>query len=202
MKLSEVVTAARSGGTPSRKIPDYFKGDIPWVKSGEIESDSVKFASEYVSEDAIKNSSAWVVPVGSTLVAMYGQGNTKGKAGFVVSPVSTNQAVLALVPDLEKIRPKFLFHTMRSRTESLRSKAIGAAQPNLSKGIILDEEVVVPNLNEQGILEEAFSSIQDTVNFTAESSSSLRNLRTELLSSLLSGAHEIPESYDEVMNAV
>lgn len=88
--VGQVLKLAKSGSTPSPKNASFYEGTVPWVKSGEVESDDVRTASESISEQALKSSSAWLVPEGSTLVAMYGQGNTKGKAGFVTAPVARN----------------------------------------------------------------------------------------------------------------
>lgn len=199
--LGSVLKSVKSGGTPSRQKPEYFDGLIPWVKSGEVDRDSIGSSEEHITEAALLASAAWIVPVGATLVAMYGQGNTKGTAGLVTSPVSTNQAVLALVPDEDRILPTYLLHAVRSRARSLRSKAVGAAQPNLSKRIIIEEPIPLPSLEQQSVVSSACSAIQDVVYCAKEQVESLRKIRSELLVSLLSGVHTIPDSYDSVMVA-
>lgn len=197
--VGSVLKTAKSGGTPSRQKPEYFGGAIPWIKSGEVDQDSINSSEEHITEAALAASAAWIVPAGATLVAMYGQGNTKGTAGLVTIPVATNQAVLALVPDEDRILPTYLLHAVRSRTRSLRSKAVGAAQPNLSKRIIVEEPIPLPDLEQQSIVSSACSALQDVAFRAKAQTDSLRKLRSELLTSLLSGAHTIPESYDEVM---
>lgn len=197
--IKDVVKVAKAGGTPSRKQSQYFMGEIPWVKSGEVERDSIDSSEEHISGEGLRSSSTWIVPPGSTLVAMYGQGNTKGKAGFVTSPVTTNQAVLALVPNEEVIVPAYLLHAIRSRTDALRKKAVGAAQPNLSKGLIIEETIPVPTRQRQSILVALCSAATETASRSREVGHSLRALRKELLTALLSGAHAMPESYDELI---
>lgn len=110
--IQDVLATAFAGGTPSRGNPGYFNGRIPWLKSGEVENDSIIDTAEHISHDAVRSSAAQLVPAGSTVVAMYGQGETKGRAGFVVSPVTTNQAVLALVPNTDRIDAKYLLHAV------------------------------------------------------------------------------------------
>ena len=61
-----------SGGTPSRRNENYYIGDIPWIKSGELKSNVITEAEEFISEEAIKNSSAKVFPTGTILLALYG----------------------------------------------------------------------------------------------------------------------------------
>lgn len=198
--IGDVVDSAFAGGTPSRAEPEYFTGHIPWLKSGEVESDSIAETTEHISERALRSSAARLVPAGSTVVAMYGQGDTKGRAGFVVSPVATNQAVLALVPDTKRIDAKYLLHAVRSRTESLRRRAVGAAQPNLSKGLVLTELIPVPaELEEQIRWRDLLDSLRAAGSSQQAMGERLRRARSQMLCALLSREHEIPESYDELM---
>ena len=199
--LGDVVIQARSGGTPSRTRDDFYGGNIPWLKSGEVENDRITPASEFITQAGLKESSAWVVPPGSTVVAMYGQGDTKGRAGYLSAPVATNQAVLALVGDPELVDSRFLLHALRSRTESLRSRAVGAAQPNLSKGLILTEPIPLPDLDEQIVLAQGLDAMLEVLRCTRELRGALHGLRSDLLSLLLSGEHTIPDSYDELPGA-
>ena len=196
-RLESALSKAKAGGTPSRRVPKNYGGSIPWLKSGEVENDSIITSSESITEFALATSSAWLAPAGATVVAMYGQGDTKGKAGFLLVPVAMNQAVIALVPNEEIIDGRFLFHVMRSRTVSLRKKAVGAAQPNLSKGIVVDEEIPLPPLGAQAGISSMLDSALDSRRLAEMHAFSLRNLRTNLLTALLSGTHEIPESYDD-----
>ncbi|MBT2519104.1 restriction endonuclease subunit S [Streptomyces sp. ISL-90] len=195
----EAVSIARAGGTPSRKEEGFFGSGTPWLKSGEVDNDLIEGASEEITQDGLKFSSAWLVPAGSTVVAMYGQGNTKGTAGWLVEPMATNQAVLALVPNPEVVDSRFLLHAIRSRTDSLRSRAIGAAQPNLSKELVMKEVIPLPTLAEQKSLSRLLDSLRESGTCARDEAASLGRLRSELLSSLVSGAHEIPASYDRLL---
>ncbi|MEF2528207.1 restriction endonuclease subunit S [Streptomyces sp. CS62] len=145
VKISEVVSRAFAGGTPSRSNPEFYGGDIPWLKSGEVENDSIVTASEFITEAGLQGSNAKMVPPGATVVAMYGQGDTKGRAGFVEASVATNQAVLALVPDERLVLPRFLLHAVRSKTDDLRHRAVGSSQPNLSKGLVVSQTIPMPD---------------------------------------------------------
>lgn len=83
-----------SGGTPSRKVPRYYSGNIPRVKSGELDKGTISDTEEKISEEAIKNSSAKIFPVGTLLIALYGA--TVGKLAFLGVPAATNQAVCGI----------------------------------------------------------------------------------------------------------
>lgn len=198
--VASVVEAAFSGGTPSRQRREFFGGGIPWLKSGEVENDAISATEETITREGLEGSSARLVPEGATVVAMYGQGDTKGRAGYVASPITTNQAVLALVPDSTKVDARYLLHAVRSRTESLRRRAVGNAQPNLSKALVLTEQIPVPEpVPRQEQLREALDALRDSAAKARRTETDLRNLRSTLLMALLSGEHEIPASYDELL---
>ncbi|MGV9881713.1 restriction endonuclease subunit S [Streptomyces sp. NPDC003006] len=192
VKISEVVSRAFAGGTPLRSKPEFYGGTIPWLKSGEVESDSIVTASEFITEAGLQGSSAKMVPPGATVVAMYGQGDTKGRAGFVEASISTNQAVLALVPNESVVLPRFLLHAVRSKTDELRHRAVGSSQPNLSKGLVLTQTIPMPDsLADQEQALVAIDCVRATQAATRTEASRLREVRPSLLSSLLDGTINI-----------
>ena len=88
-----------SGGTPSRKHPEYYDGNIPWIKTGEIEWNQIYDSEEHISEVAVQNSSAKCYEPEVVLVAMYGMGVTRGRAAILKVRAATNQAVCVLKPN-------------------------------------------------------------------------------------------------------
>jgi len=152
--VESVVKIARAGGTPLRSEARFFGGTIPWVKSGELPSDGITTAEEHLTNDGLDSSSAWLVPPGSTLVAMYGEGTTRGEVGYTNAPVSTNQAILALVPDPALADGRFLYHWMRSRKDALRARSAGSSQKNLTKQLIGAEPFPSIDIAEQHRLAE------------------------------------------------
>lgn len=137
--VGDVVTTARSGATPRRSNKDYYGGEIPWLKSGEVNGDGIKASAESITEAGLENSAAWLAPAGAVVVAMYGDGKTRGQVGRIATPMSTNQAVLALVADDSQAHSAFLYYWLRSRQSTLRAKGAGAAQKNLSKALVVSE---------------------------------------------------------------
>lgn len=135
-----------SGGTPSRKRSDYFKGTIPWVKSGELPDGPVSEVQEFITEEAVADSSAKVFPAGTLLIALYGA--TVGKVGILARAAATNQAVCAVFPS-EALEARFLFWYLRHRRAQLVAQAVGGAQPNISQTILRSLEVPVPSVGEQ-----------------------------------------------------
>ena len=137
-----------SGGTPSRdKLDAYYGGGIPWVKSGELHDEPVIATSESITELALAESSAKLVPAGAVLVALYGA--TVGKTGMLLTESATNQAVCHIVPDDRIADRKFVWHALRSQAPQLMARRVGGAQPNISQAIIRDMQVPLPPLSEQ-----------------------------------------------------
>ena len=146
-KISEIAKIG-SGGTPSRKNPEYYHGNIFWVKTGEILWNEIFDTEEKITDAALKNSSAKIYPVGTVLLAMYGQGLTRGRAGILKIKAATNQAVCALCP-VNDVFNKYLFYFFMANYWQLREKGFGGNQPNYSATMISKLEINLPPLEEQ-----------------------------------------------------
>ena len=137
-----------SGGTPSRKNSKYYTGDIPWIKTGEIEWNEVVDSEEKISQEAIDNSSAKLYDPGAVLVAMYGMGVTRGRAAILGVKAATNQAVCVLQPQ-EYLNNRYLFYFFMCNYWSVREQAVGGNQLNLSATIIGKLNIDIPSISEQ-----------------------------------------------------
>lgn len=146
-KLGEICKIG-SGGTPSRKHAEYYNGNIPWIKTGELAWNVITEAEEYITEEAVLNSSAKMHCAGSVLVAMYGQGLTRGKAAILGINATTNQAVCSLKP-LELLMSEFLFYYFMKNYWQFREEAVGGNQPNYSAKMISSWIISLPTLPEQ-----------------------------------------------------
>ena len=132
-----------SGSTPSRQIPSYFEGKIPWVKTTEVNGEIIFSTEESITEDALKNSSCKMYPKNSVIIAMYGQGKTRGQVAILGIEATTNQACGVILPCLE-LNPKFLFNYLKLSYSELRNLGRGGNQENLNKGMIEDFLVMIP----------------------------------------------------------
>ena len=139
-----------SGGTPSRSCPQYYNGTIPWVKTGEVVNDVITETEEHITEEAIANSSAKLYPKDSLIIAMYGQGDTRGRTAKLGIDATTNQAC-AVLHDIDNsiVSTDYLWYYLQGRYHDLRSLASGNNQPNLNAGKINNYDVVVPPMNVQ-----------------------------------------------------
>ncbi len=135
-----------SGGTPSRKHPEYYQGNIPWIKTGELKDDFIYDAEEHISEEAISKSNAKLFPVNTVVLAMYGA--TIGKAGIMGCELATNQACACGVSN-ESINYRFLFEYIKSQKDGFIASGKGGAQPNISQQIIKSYPIPLPPLPEQ-----------------------------------------------------
>lgn len=163
-----------SGGTPSRaNVGDYYGGTIPWVKSGELREDVILDTEEKITDLAIKESSAKLVPKGALLIAMYGA--TIGRIAELGVEGTTNQAVCHIVPDEKVADKRYLYYGLLFRVPELIAQGAGGAQPNINQQIIRDTQLPLPPLPEQkriaAILDTADSirrKRQDAVRLTEE----------------------------------
>jgi len=135
-----------SGGTPNRAMPKYFSGTIPWIKTGELNNNLITKTEEYLSEEALKNSSAKIFSKGSIAIAMYGA--TIGKTAILGIDAATNQAC-AVARAFKGVNNKYLYYYLTSEKQNFIDKGKGGAQPNISQTVIKAHPFPLPPLNEQ-----------------------------------------------------
>jgi type I restriction enzyme S subunit len=148
-KLAELALVG-TGSTPKRGTPAYYaNGTIPWVTSGAVNADLVSTATEFITDAAIRETNCKVFPAGTLLVAMYGEGQTRGKVAVLGIPAATNQALAAIQIKSKRVTSQFVFWYLKSSYLNLREQAAGGVQPNLSLGLIKQLDIPLPPLEEQ-----------------------------------------------------
>ena len=181
----EEVADCFSGGTPDRGNKDLFGGDILWVKSGEVASATISRSEEHLTEAGMKSSSARWAPAGSTLLAMYGA--NAGQVGRLTIRATTNQAVLAIVPNEESVDSEYLYHSVSYAIPSLLRKVQGSGQPNLTAKIIKEHEVLVPERNRQTAIAQTANALRETLDNLEGQLTQLRLQKRGLTQRLLDG---------------
>ncbi|AWX07959.1 restriction endonuclease subunit S [Prevotella intermedia] len=178
-----------SGGTPSRSKSEYYiNGTIPWIKTGELQDNILINTEEYITEDAVKHSSAKIFPKGTLLMAMYGV--NIGKLGISEIEATCNQACCVFTP--KQIDYKYyLYHYFKSIREYLLSISFGAAQQNLSQELIKAIKVIFPNESINTNFVRKIEPLYKKISFLQKQNTLLTRQRDLLLPRLMSGKLEV-----------
>ena len=178
----------QSGATPSRLCKEYYGGDIPWLKTGDLNDWYITDIPEYITQKALKETSVKLNPAGSVLIAMYGA--TIGKVGILTFPATTNQACCACV-EYEATDQQYLFYFLLSHKENFIRQGGGGAQPNISKEKIVETLLPLPPFNEQkrivNEVEKWFSIIDKIESGTIELESYVKQTKSKILDLAISG---------------
>lgn len=187
-KLStiEEIANVSSGGTPSRKNDTYWNGNIPWITTAEVQFKVIKDTSEKITEEGLANSSAKLFPVNTILMAMYGQGKTRGKVAKLGIEASTNQACAAIVlhPDYEV---DYYYQFLVSQYENIREMANSGGQENLSGGIVKSIQVPVPPLPEQKKIAQILCTWDKAITTAEQLLANSQQQKKALMQQLLTG---------------
>ena len=178
-----------SGGTPSRSVPEYYEnGNIPWIKTGELQDCILTETEECITEEAVKHSSAKLFPKGTLLMAMYGV--NIGKLAISDIEATCNQACCVIVP--KRIESKYyLFYYMKSIRDYLLSISFGAAQQNLSQELIKGLKIVIPADDILIAFEQKIKTIYAQMRNFQKQNQLLIKQRDLLLPRLMSGKLEV-----------
>lgn len=155
------IAKVETGSTPGRNNINYYdEGVVPWIKTGEISNGYILRAEEKISKTALKETNCKVFPHDTILVAMYGQGKTRGQAGMLKIEAATNQACAAILPS-DLYISEFLFRQLEIKYEDLRELGRGGNQQNLNLSIVKDFKIIVPSLTFQSQFAEIVTKIEE-----------------------------------------
>ncbi|MEH7082785.1 restriction endonuclease subunit S [Neobacillus drentensis] len=208
---SEFVAKWGSGGTPSRKKSEYYNGNIPWLKTGELRDNIIFDSEEKITEEGLKQSSAKLFPKDSVAIAMYGA--TIGRLGILGIDAATNQACAVGVP-YSFMDKKFMFYYFLSQRQKLIDMGKGGAQPNISQTIIKEFPHALPPLNEQKRIAEKvgrlLSKVEDAKQLIAEAIETFEIRRAAILDKAFRGelttkwreSNSTVESFDELLEKI
>jgi type I restriction enzyme, S subunit len=177
-----------SGGTPSRNKEEYYGGEIPWIKTGELNDGMVADSEETITEKGLQESSAKLFPKDSIAIAMYGA--TIGKLGILGMDAATNQAC-AVGQAYDFLNVKYMFYYFLARRNDLIALGKGGAQPNISQTIIKQFPIAIPPLKEQlRIVEKTdqlLSHLENENQFVLETEKELLTLKQTILNKAFRG---------------
>jgi type I restriction enzyme S subunit len=184
------VAQVRPGSTPSRTNPAFFGGDVAWVKTGNIRFRDLYETDETLTDLGLQSCSAHVLPEGSVVLAMIGQGATRGRAAVLRRPMATNQNAAGIVVS-EQLEGRFLFHWLWMNYDNLRGDAAGTSQPALNAELVSLFEFPLPSIGEQREIMRRLDVIHRTLLEAEKRAEMLKRVRASLIDSLLSGKRRV-----------
>ena len=162
-----------SGGTPSKAHPEYYGGDVPWVKTGDLKAEYLYEVEEHITEEGLNNSSAKMYEPDTVLIAMYGA--TIGATSILKFPACTNQACAAFKKSDEVI-PEYLYYFLKSKKERFVSDGVGGAQPNISAGYLKKVEMEIKSISEQEEIVKILDKVGGVITFRQQELKSFDDL--------------------------
>ncbi|MCK7633666.1 MULTISPECIES: restriction endonuclease subunit S [Shewanella] len=178
-KLGDIATLS-SGGTPSRKISKYWNGKIPWITTTLVDFNIINKAEEYITSEGLENSSAKVFPKNTLLMAMYGQGKTRGKTAVLGIDAATNQACAAIVLN-QKVNTSYVFQFLFGRYAEIRELSNAGGQENLSSNLIKQIAISLPLLKEQTAIGNTFQKLDNLINQHQQKHDKLSSIKKAML---------------------
>lgn len=174
-----------TGGTPNTSIPKYWGGDIRWMSSGEVNQRRIYDTEKRITEEGLRSSNATMLPTGAVMIALAGQGKTRGKVAVLEVETTCNQSLAAVIPDKEKLTSDFLFYSLEDRYQELRNISGGEGRAGLNLRLIKDFEILIPSPLEQKRIAEILVSVDDEITKIEKIISATEKLNRGLMQNLL-----------------
>lgn len=186
--ISDITRTVITGGTPSTARQEYYGGNIPWLSSTEIHQKRIKKPTTYITDLGLQNSSAKIAPERSVLIALAGQGKTRGTAAYLTRPMALNQSLAALVTN-EKCTPEFLYYLIESMYLSLRELSSGdGGRGGLNKKLIKGVTVTIPvDVAEQEAIADTLAAMDQEIEALEIERDKMIQIREGAMDDLLTG---------------
>lgn len=190
-----------SGGTPSRAKSDYWKGEIPWVKTAQIQNCRIDMqdVDEWITEKGLQNSSAKVVPAGTILMAMYGQGKTRGQVAVLNIDASINQACAAIELD-KSVDKDYIYQLLLASYQRIRRMSNTGGQENLSATLIKEIPVLLVSLSEQKAIADLLVIWDEAIEKTKQLIQAKQSQLIQLSKELLFGRKRLAKQQSELVD--
>lgn len=175
------VFSVEVGATPSRRAPEYWNGTINWVSSGEVRFNRIFSTDERITEDGLANSSTNVQPVGTIMLAMIGEGKTRGQAAILEIPAAHNQNTAAILVSATPCDSKYIYYFLQMNYENTRRVGSGNNQKALNKERVRALRFPFTSFAEQRVIVEEIESrmsvcdsIEQTVDAALQQAEAMR----------------------------
>jgi type I restriction enzyme, S subunit len=195
-----------TGSTPSRSDPTLWNGGIPWVSSGEVAFCRIRSTRETISDAGLGNPATRLNPVGTVLLAMIGEGKTRGQCAILDVPAANNQNAAAIRVSATPIPPEFIYQVLEERYFRSRRESQGGNQPALNAGIVAEMVIPLPSLSEMAEIHrrisDAFSSVVDTIAMLDAEAADAERLKQSILKAAFEGRLVAQDPTDEPASAL
>lgn len=183
-----------AGGTPSTSRQEYWNGgNVLWMKSGEINKTYLYDTEHRITDLGLESSSAKILPMNSVLIALAGQGSTRGKVAINKVPLSTNQSVAAFIPT-KRLHYGYLFWNLSTRYDELRSLSAGdGGRGGLNLFILKNLKIKLPEFNEQREICAVLDKCNEEINSLVNYKGLIHRQKKYLLKNLITGTIRTPE---------
>ena len=190
-----------SGGTPSRSEPSFWGGKIPWVKTGEINYTPISKTEETITELGLQRSSTKLIPRGTLLMAIYGEGVTRGKVAVLEIDAAINQACLAFFPK-ESLNTDFLYFYFAHNYKALRRISNEGSQKNLSGKLMSVVQIPLPTPEEQNRVIASLQRLSANTEVEQQNLEKLQRLKMGLMQDLLTGKKSVDALLEATSNTL
>ena len=196
----EDIAVIGTGATPDTRIDAYYNGNIPWINSSSTKGEYIEIPSSYISEKAISETNCQIYPSGSLIMAMYGEGKTRGQVSELRFDSATNQACAAIVP-IDNQMKGFLKAYLKSNYYHIRTLAEGGNQPNLNLSKISQYIIPIPPIDEQvriiAAIEKWFALIETLETAKEDLQTSIVQAKSKILDLAIHGKLVAQDPNDE-----
>jgi type I restriction enzyme S subunit len=190
LRLGDVASVS-SGGTPSRAVASYWTGNIPWVTTAQVDFCTIREAEQYISAEGLAASAAKLLKPGTLLMALYGQGKTRGKVAVLGIEATTNQACAAISVE-SGVSANYAFVFLGSRYEAIRKLSNTGNQENLSGALVKNLLIAVPSEREQSAITEAVGDADTLIESLEQLLAKKRQIKQGAMQQLLTGKRRLP----------
>jgi len=185
------IALVTSGGTPARSQAIYWNGDIPWVTTGEVSFNIITTTNECITEIGLANSAAKIFPAETLLIALYGQGKTRGTVAKLGISAATNQACAAIIFNSQH-NQSFYFYYFQNKYNELRELSNSGSQKNLSLDLLKSLLICSPPLAEQQKIAHILTTWDAAIVCTQRLLENSKQQKKALMQQLLTGRRRLP----------
>lgn len=189
----KVVCDVKTGSTPRTKNKDYWGGDILWMASGEVHNKFIYDTDKKITQKGVDDTNLKLHPPNSIMMALNGQGKTRGSVAVIKVPTTCNQSLACLIPNEGEISYLYLFYNLQRRYSEIRNYTGDKGREGLNLTIVKNMNIVLPTLDEQKKIADILELLDKSINKHSKHSGKLHKLKNKLTNNFISGKLIIPK---------